>query len=105
MQSIVQTADGCGAGGKFGSSLFQGQRQRAGKSYGRCAAAVDGGTLAAMDERLQRQIPPLDQQTDAVQPVEFVGRQAHGVHALKLYGNFPHSLRGVHMETTVGIRL
>ena len=49
--------------------------QRGGQRHSGGAAAVDGGALAAMDERLQRQIPPLDQQADAVQPIEFVGRQ------------------------------
>ncbi len=47
------------------------------------AAAVNGGALAAMDERLQRKAAPLDQHTNAVQPVELVGGQAQGVDALK----------------------
>ena len=56
-----------------------------------------------MDERLQRQIPPLDQQADAVQSVEFVGRQAHGVHALKRNGDLAHSLGRIHMQVTVRV--
>ena len=104
-QPVVQTADGCGAGGKFRSSLFQGQRQRAGKGHGRRTAAVGGSALSAVDEGRQCQPQPLYQHTDAVEPVKLMGCQAHGVHALKLHRNFPHSLRGVHMKMAVGIRL
>ena len=104
-QSVVQAADSCSAGGQLRSSLFQSQRQRAGKSYGRCAAAVGGSALSAVDEGRQCQPQPLYQHTDAVEPVKLMGCQAHGVHALKLHRNFPHSLRGVHMEMAVGVCL
>ena len=39
-QPVIQAAHSCGAGWQLRSSLFQSQRQRAGKGYGRCAAAV-----------------------------------------------------------------
>ena len=58
-----------------------------------------------MNEGRQCQSQPFYQYTDAVEPVKLMGCQAHGVHTLKLYGNFPHSLRGVHMEMAVGICL
>ena len=77
--------------------------QRGGQRHSWGAAAVDGGALAAMDERLQRQIPPFDQQADAVQSVEFVGRQAHGVHALKRNGDLAHSLGRIHVQVTVRV--
>ena len=44
-------------------SRLEGGRQ----SHCRGAAAVDGGAFAAVDERLERQPPPLEQQADAVQ--------------------------------------
>ena len=59
--------------------------------------------LSAVDERLQRQIPPLEQQADAVETIEFVGCQAHGVHALKRDRNFAHGLGGVHMQVAVRV--
>ena len=58
-----------------------------------------------MDERLQRKAAPLDQHTDAVQPVEFVGGQAHGVDAFKADRQLSDGLRGVHMEMAVRIGL
>ena len=93
-------------GGQLAHCLFQRQRQRTGQRHGGGAAAVDGGALAAMDERLQRKAAPLDQHTDAVQPVEFVGGQAQGVDALKRgKRQFAHGLGGVYMQVAVGIVL
>ena len=87
--------------GKF-QCTGQGRRQR----YRRGAAAIDSGALAAVDERFQREAPPLDQHTDAVQPVEFVGGQAQGVDALKRgKRQFAHGLGGVYMQVAVRIVL
>ena len=58
-----------------------------------------------MDERLQRKAAPLDQHTDAVQPVELVGGQAHGVDARKADRQLAHGLCGIHMEVAVGAGL
>ena len=86
--------------------LVQCKCQRAGQRHGGGAAAVDGGALAAVDERFQREAPPLDQHADAVQPVEFVGGQAQGVDALKRgKRQFAHGLGGVYMQVAVGIVL
>ena len=89
--------------------LVHGQLQRRGEGRGQRdgggAAAVDGGALAAVDERFQRQIPPFEQQADAVQAVEFVGRQAHGVHPFERDGDLAHGLCGVHMQVAVGVIL
>ena len=63
---------------------------------------ADGGAFAAVDERLESQPPPLEQQADAVQAVELVGRQAHGVHALKGDGDLAHGLGGVYVQMAVG---
>ena len=79
-------------------SRLEGGRQ----SHRRRAAAVDGGAFAAVDERLKRQPPPLEQQADAVQAVELVGRQAHGVHALEGDGDLAHGLGGVYVQVAVG---
>ena len=49
-----------------------------------------GGTLSA-----------LQQQAAAVQPIEFVGCDAHGVHTVQHQFRLPHCLRGVHMEAAV----
>ena len=91
---------------QLGHGLVQCKCQRAGQRHGGGAAAVDGGALAAVDERFQREAPPLDQHTDAVQPVEFVGGQAQGVDALKRgKRQFAHGLGGVYMQVAVGIVL
>ena len=39
---------------------------------------------------------------DAVQAVELVGRQAHGVHALEGDGDLAHGLGGVYVQVAVG---
>ena len=92
-------------GGQLGDGLIQRQRQRTGQRHGGGAAAVNGGALAAMDERLQRKAAPFDQHTNAVQPVELVGGQAHGVDAFKADRQLSDGLRGIHMEMAVRIGL
>ena len=99
----IQFCHMANASGQVSDGEIKRTGQRGGQRHSGGAAAIDGGTLAAMDERLQRQIPPLDQQADAVQPIEFVGRQAHGVHALKRNGDLAHSLGRIHMQVTVRV--
>ena len=101
-QAGVQGADVFHPGGQLGHGLVQCQRQRAGQRHGGRAAAVDGGAFAAVDEGLQRKAPALDQHTDAVQPVEFVGGQAHGVDAVERNRQLAHGLGGVYMKMAVG---
>ena len=55
-----------------------------------------------MDERFQRKAAALDQHADAVQTVELVGGQTHGVDALKAHRQLAHGLSGIHMKMAVG---
>lgn len=87
----------------YGKFQCTGQRRR--QRHRRGAASIDGGALAAVDERLQCQIPPLEQQADAVQAIEFVSRQAHGVHPFKRNGDLSNSLGGIDMQVAVGVVL
>lgn len=64
----IQFCHMANASGQVSDGEIKRTGQRGGQRHSGGAAAIDGGTLAAMDERLQRQIPPLDQQADAVQP-------------------------------------
>ena len=58
-----------------------------------------------MNERLQCQIPPLEQQADAVQAIEFVSCQAHSVHPFKRDGDLSNGLGGIDMQVAVGVVL
>ena len=86
-QPVAQAAHSCGAGWQLRSSLFQSQRQRAGKGYGRCAAAVGGSALSAVDEGRQCQPQPLYQHTDAVEPVKLM--------AVRLMVSMPSNCTGI----------
>ena len=104
-QFCVQLCHMLGPLGLLVDCQFQRTGQRGRQRHGWGSAAVDGGALAAMDERFQCQIPPLEQQADAVQPVELVGGQAHGVHTLERNRDFTYGLGGIHMQVAVGILL
>ena len=50
-----------GTRGQLPNGGFQRRLQSRGKAQGGGAAAVDGGALAAVDERFEGQLPPLEQ--------------------------------------------
>ena len=68
------------------------------------AAAVDRSAGPAGDLRCDHQPAPLIQRTDAVEAVKFMGRKAHGVHAVQPEVRFANGLCCVHMQAAAGVR-